>query len=89
MSFESELATEKLKCHKPPGSVQIPAELIKAGGRAIGCDSHILIVCIWGEEKLLEGWKESIIVTLYNKGDQIHFNYSGITLLQTTYKNFI
>ena len=33
--FELELAIEKLKSHKSPGIDQIPAELIKAGGRTI------------------------------------------------------
>ena len=32
---EFELAIEKLKRNKPPGIDQIPAELIKAGGRKI------------------------------------------------------
>ena len=34
-AFDIELAIEKLKSHKSPGNVQIPAELIKAGGRTI------------------------------------------------------
>ncbi len=34
-AFEVELAIEKLKSHKSPGIDQIPAELIKAGGRTI------------------------------------------------------
>jgi hypothetical protein len=34
-AFEVEVAIEKLKCHKSPGTDQIPAELIKAGGRTI------------------------------------------------------
>jgi hypothetical protein len=33
--FEVELAIEKLKSHKLPGTDPIPAELIKAGGRSI------------------------------------------------------
>jgi hypothetical protein len=32
-AFEVEVAIEKLKRHKSPGTDQIPAELIKAGGR--------------------------------------------------------
>jgi hypothetical protein len=32
-AFEFEMAIEKLKGHKSPGIDQIPAELIKAGGR--------------------------------------------------------
>ena len=31
-TFDFELAIEKLKCHKSPGTDQIPAELIKARG---------------------------------------------------------
>ena len=34
-AFEVELAIEKIKIYKSPGSDQIPAELIKAGGRPI------------------------------------------------------
>ena len=36
-AFEVELAIGKLKNHKSPGIDQIPAELIKAGGRTICC----------------------------------------------------
>jgi hypothetical protein len=39
-----ELAIEKLKCHKSPGIDQIPAELMKAGGRTICCVIHKLII---------------------------------------------
>ena len=37
---EVELAIEKLKSHKSPGIDQIPAELIKAGGRTICLEIH-------------------------------------------------
>ena len=36
---EVELANDKLTSHKSPGIEQIPAELIKAGGRTICLDS--------------------------------------------------
>jgi len=45
-AFEVELAIEKLKNYKSPGSDQIPAELIKAGGGTICCEIHKLI-SIW------------------------------------------
>jgi len=45
-AFEVELAIEKLKSHKSPGIDQIPAELIKAGGRTIRCAIHKLIISI-------------------------------------------
>ena len=84
---ESELAIEKLKTHKSPRIDQIPAELIKAGGRKIRCEIHKLIISIWNEEELPEEWKELIIVPIYKKGDKTYCsNYRGISLLPTTYK---
>ena len=41
-AFEVELAIEKLKSHESPDIDQIPAELIKAGGRTIRCAIHKL-----------------------------------------------
>ena len=42
--FEFELAIGKLTNHKSPGIDQIPAELIKAGGRTICSVIHKLII---------------------------------------------
>ena len=53
-AFETELAIEKLKSHKPPGIDQIPAELINAGFRVIRNEIHKLTVAIWNKEALLE-----------------------------------
>jgi hypothetical protein len=65
-----ELATEKLKSHKLPGIDQIPAELIKTGGKVIRCEIHKLIISIWNKEELPEEWKESITVPIYKNGDK-------------------
>jgi len=65
---EVELAIDKLKSHKSPGVDQIPAELIKAGGRTICLEIHKHITSIWKKEKLPEEWKESIIVPIHKKG---------------------
>ena len=62
---EFELAIDKLKSHKSPGIDQIPAQLIKAGGRTIYLEIHKLIISIWKKEKLPEEWKESIIVPIH------------------------
>jgi hypothetical protein len=62
---EFELAIDKLKSHKSPGIDQIPAELIKAGGRTTCLEIHKLITSIWKKEKLPEEWKESIIVPIH------------------------
>jgi hypothetical protein len=86
-AFEFKKATEKLKRHKSPGIDQIPAQLIKAGGRAVCCEIHKLINTIWNEEELPEDWKESIIVPLYWTVDDTNCNnYRGTSLLPTTHK---
>jgi len=78
---EVELAIDKLKSHKSPGIDQIPAELIKAGGRTISLEIHKLITSIWKKGKLPEEWKESIIVPIHKKGDKTDCNnYRGISL---------
>ena len=77
-AFEVELAIDKLKSHKSPGTDQIPAELIKAGDRTI---HHI--ISIWNKDELPEEWKESIIVPIYMKGDKTDCsNYRGISICQ-------
>jgi hypothetical protein len=82
--FEVEIAAEKLKRHKSLGIDQIPAELIKAGGRTIHSEIHKLIDSISSKEELPEQWKESTIVPIYMKGDKTECsNYQGISLLST------
>jgi len=84
---EVELAIEKLRSHKSPGIDQIPAELIKAGGRTVHCEIHKLIISIWNKEELPEELKDSIIGPVYKKGDKTDCsNYMSISLLPATYK---
>jgi hypothetical protein len=83
-AFEVEMAIEKLKRHKSPGIDQIPAELIKAGGRIIRSEIHKLIISIWNKAELPEEWKESVTVPIYKTDCS---NYQGISLLSTTYKS--
>ena len=76
--MEVELAIEKLKSHKSPGIDQIPAELIKAGGKTIRCEVHKLNIAIWNKEELPGEWNESIIVPIHKKGDKTDCNnYRG------------
>ena len=70
-SSEDELAIEKLKNHKSHGSDQIPAELFKAGCKTVLYEIHRLIISIWNKEELPEEWKESIVVPIYTKGNNI------------------
>ena len=83
----SSFLIEKLQCHRSPGIDQIPAELIKTGGRTICCEIHKLIISVWNKKELPEEWKESIIVSIYNKGDKTDYiNYRGVSHLPTMYK---
>jgi hypothetical protein len=49
---EVEIAIGKLKRYKSPGTDQIPAKLIKAGGETLYSEIHRLICCIWNKEEL-------------------------------------
>ena len=85
--LEVALAIEKLKSHKSPGIVQIPAEFIKASGGTIHWAIYKLIIAIWNKEELPGEWKESNRVPIHKKGDRTDCNnYRGISHLPTTYK---
>jgi hypothetical protein len=45
-----EFAIRKMKRYKAPGSDQIPAELIQAGGKIFHSEIHKLITLIWNKE---------------------------------------
>ena len=69
-ALEAEVTTEKLKRCKSPGTDQILAETVKAGGRTIYFDFHKCINSIWNKEELPEERKELIIVSIYKKDDK-------------------
>jgi hypothetical protein len=84
---EVEIAIAKLKRYKLPGSDQIPAELIQAGGEILWPAIHKLINSIWNKQELADQWKESIIVPIHKKGYKSNCsNYYGTSLLSTSYK---
>jgi hypothetical protein len=57
-AFDVEMATEKQKQNKiNPVIVQIPVEIIKAGGGTIPSGIHTLVNSIWNREELLEQWE--------------------------------
>jgi hypothetical protein len=67
--FEVELAIEKLKSHKSPGTDRSLPEMIKVGCRTIHSEIHKLI-SIRNNEELSEGCRDSIILPIYKKGDK-------------------
>jgi hypothetical protein len=52
-----EIASGKLKSYKFPGTDQILAKLIKAGGETLYSEIHRLICSIWNKEQLPQQWK--------------------------------
>jgi hypothetical protein len=50
--LEVEISIANLKSYKSPGSNQIPAELIQAGGKILLSKIHTLVNSIWENEKL-------------------------------------
>ena len=86
-AFEFKMAIGKLKGYKSPIPDQIPAELIKAGGRIFSSEIQKFINPIWNREELPGKWKESVTVPIYNKTDKTDCtNYGSISLLPTAYK---
>jgi hypothetical protein len=69
-SIEAEIAIAKLKKYKLPGSDQIPAELIQAGGEILLFAIHKLINSVWNKEGLPDQWKESIIIPVHKKSNK-------------------
>jgi hypothetical protein len=66
--LEVEIAIAKLKKYKSPGSDEIPAELIQAGGEILLSAIHKLVNSVWNKEELPDQKKESIIVPVHKKG---------------------
>jgi hypothetical protein len=65
---EVEIAIGKLKSYKSPGTDNIPAELIKAGGETLCSEICRLICCIWNKEELPQQWKEIYYCANLQKG---------------------
>jgi hypothetical protein len=65
---EEEIAIAKLKKYKSPGSAQIPAELIQAGGEILLSAIHNLINSVWNEKEMPDQCKKVNYCTSSQKG---------------------
>jgi hypothetical protein len=63
-----ENAIANLKIYKSPGSDEILAELIQAGGVILLSPISKLFNSVWNKEELHDQWKEFIIVPVHQKG---------------------
>jgi hypothetical protein len=82
--LEVDISIANLKKCKSPGSDQILAELIEAGGETLVSVIHKLIKTTWNKEGLPDQRKESVIVPVHKKGDKTDCNnYNGISLLSS------
>jgi hypothetical protein len=66
-SLKVEIAIANLKRYKSPGSDQIAAELIQAGGEMLLSAIHKLINSVWYKEELPDQRKESITVPSHKR----------------------
>jgi len=86
-TVEVEVAVQKLKNYKAPGTDNIPAELFRYGGKELVKHLHTIIKDIWQKEKMPTEWNVSIICPIHKKGDIMECsNYRGVSLLNTAYK---
>jgi hypothetical protein len=60
-------AITKFKRYKSPGSDQIPAERIQAGGEILHSKIHKLIKSIWNKEKLPDQWRSLLLYQFTTK----------------------
>jgi hypothetical protein len=80
---------EAQNTYNSAGSDNIPAELIKQGGKELKTRIHKLLTKIWDEETLPTDWTEGIMCPMYKKGNRmICSNYRPISLLNVVYKIF-
>jgi hypothetical protein len=84
---EVKVAIRKFKSYKVPGSDQIPAELIQAGGKYCIL-SYTNLLCLSGTRKNCLTSGKSQLSYLFTKkdGKTDSSNYRGISLLSTSYK---
>jgi len=81
-----EMTVRKLKNEKATGHGQIPAELIKEGGKQLMEVIYELVSKIWEEEVTQREGKYGIMCPVLREWDVTMWdNYRAVTLLCTTY----
>jgi hypothetical protein len=60
------VAAGKLKKHKSPGVDQIPAELLKRGGKVLRSEIHKLMKLIWKKKNCFTNGKDQLLYLFTN-----------------------
>ena len=83
-------ALNQMKSRKAPGSDEITADILKAGGEPVIQWLFKFFTDVWENEQAVTEWNMTTLIKLYkNKGDRkICDNYRGIALLNITSKMF-
>ncbi|CAF4494719.1 unnamed protein product, partial [Rotaria sp. Silwood2] len=79
-------ALKQMKLRKAPGSDEITADILQAGGEPVIQWLFKFFTEIWENEQMVKEWSMTTLIKLYkNKGDRkICDNYRGIALLNIT-----
>jgi Ser-tRNA(Ala) deacylase AlaX len=84
-SCKHEIAIEKLKMYKTPGTDQIQGQMIQASGNTLCSEIYKLINSVWNKNCHSSG-RNLLLYLIYKKVDKTNCsNYRGTLLLPTTY----
>jgi hypothetical protein len=87
LESEVEWAICQLKDNKAPGMDGIPIEMIRAGGDEMVRKITLLCNRIWETGEWPKGWKNSVFIPIFKKGDAKDCgNYRTIALISHTSK---
>ncbi|CAM4830075.1 unnamed protein product [Rotaria magnacalcarata] len=90
-SFEEvKIVLNQMKSRKAPGSDEVTADILKAGGESVIKWLHEMFTGMRENEQVVKEWSSTTLIRLYkNKGDKkLCDNYRGISLLSVTGKIF-
>ncbi|CAF1127812.1 unnamed protein product, partial [Didymodactylos carnosus] len=69
-------AVKQMKSRKAPGSDEVTADLLKAGGEPVIRWLFEIFTDVWKNEEMVEDWSLALLIRLYKKGEkQLCDNY--------------
>lgn len=77
------------KTVKQPHQSGVDAKLIKYGVLIFKLRLLHLFNCLWQERRVLNDWKNDVVVSLFKKGSRRDYNnYRGINIIDTAHKAY-